>query len=84
MADVSGSEDFVPEKGERQISVGRIVRVVLWLLLVAAVVVFAVLNTDKVRVDWLFGDADVWLWLIVAGSAAAGFLVGAFTVWRRS
>jgi uncharacterized integral membrane protein len=84
MADRVDSQEPVREVQRRQIRPGQAAKVVLWLLLVGVVVLFAALNTDKVRVDWLFGEADVWLWLIVGGSAVAGFLVGAFTVWRRS
>ena len=61
---------------ERRIRAGQTVRVVIWLVVLAAVVVFAALNTDKVNVDWAFDTTDVPLWLVIVVSAVAGAVIG--------
>ena len=53
------------------------VRVVIWLLVLAAVVVFAAVNTDDVSVDWVFDETEAPLWLVIAASAVAGAVIGA-------
>ena len=62
--------------GERRVRAGQTVRVVVWLVVLAAMVVFAALNTDKVAVDWAFDTTDVPLWTVIAVSAAAGLVLG--------
>jgi len=54
------------------------VRIVIWLGVVAALVVFAALNTEKVKVDFGFDTRDVALWLVIAISAIAGIVIGFF------
>ena len=61
---------------ERRIRAGQTVRVVIWLVVLAVLVVFAALNTEKVNVDWAFDTTDTPLWLVIAVSAAAGIVIG--------
>jgi putative membrane protein len=59
-----------------------------WTLIIALVfalivAVFAVINVDPVRVDYLFGEASWPLILVILGSAAMGaFAVGAAGLFR--
>jgi uncharacterized integral membrane protein len=68
---------------ETRIRAAQTVRVVIWLIVLAVIVVFAALNTDKVSVDWAFDTADVPLWVVIAVSAIAGALIGYFVRPRR-
>lgn len=69
--------------GERRIRAGQTVRVVIWLVVLAVLVVFAALNTDKVNVDWAFDTTDVPLWVVIAVSAVAGVVIGYLARPRR-
>jgi uncharacterized integral membrane protein len=40
--------------------------------------IFALLNTEESRVDFIFGDATTPLILVIAGSAFVGFVIGWF------
>ncbi len=62
--------------GERRIRAGQTFRVILGLVVLAAVVLFAALNTDKVNVDWALDTADVALWIVIAVSVVAGVVIG--------
>ena len=68
---------------ETRIRAAQTVRVVIWLIVLAVIVVFAALNTDKVSVDWAFDTTDVPLWVVIAISATAGALIGYFARPRR-
>ena len=70
------SNDSSPH--DRRVRTGQTVRVVIWLVVLAALVVFAALNTEKVTVDFGFDTRDVALWLVIAVSAAAGVVIGFF------
>jgi len=50
--------------------------VVLWLAVVAVLVVFAVANSGKVDVDWVFNDAEAPLYMVIAASSIAGAILG--------
>jgi uncharacterized integral membrane protein len=52
-------------------------------LLLAALVVFCLANTDEVRVDYVVGKADLPLIEVMAGSGAAGILIAALIRRRR-
>ncbi len=68
---------------ERSIRTRQTFRLLVWVVVVAAVVVFAIVNTQDVTVDWLFGDGETALWVVIAVSAALGFVAGWFGHWRR-
>ena len=77
------NSDELPSHAETRIRAGQTVRVVLWLIVVAALLVFGALNTDKVNVDWAFDQTDVALWLVIAVSAVAGVVIGYLVAPRR-
>jgi uncharacterized integral membrane protein len=52
-------------------------RLGLWALLIVLVTVFAVLNTDEVQVNWIFGTFATPLILLIAVCLVAGFAIGA-------
>jgi uncharacterized integral membrane protein len=68
---------------ESRIRAAQTIRVVVWLVVLAVLVVFAALNTDKVSVDWAFDTTDVPLWLVIAISAVAGAVIGYLARSRR-
>lgn len=68
---------------DSRVRTGQTVRVVIWLVVLAALVVFAALNTEKVSVDWLFATENVALWIVIAVSAAAGAIIGFLARTRR-
>jgi uncharacterized integral membrane protein len=57
---------------------GRKVNVKLILIgaFVALLVVFALLNTHEVGVDWIFDSVDVPMILVIGISAVLGFAIG--------
>lgn len=75
-------DDQTPE--ERSIRTRQTIRILVWVVAVAALVVFAAVNTQEVAVDWLFDETDLQLWVVIAGSALVGALIGYVTRWRRS
>ena len=52
-------------------------------LLVLLLVVFALLNTNEVNLDFLVGDADLSLIFVIVASAAIGFAAGYVVKARR-
>jgi uncharacterized integral membrane protein len=52
-------------------------------LLVLLLVVFALLNTHEVNLDFIVGDADLSLIFVIAASAAIGFAAGYVVKARR-
>ena len=75
-------DDQTPE--ERSIRARQTIRILVWVAAVAALVVFAAVNTQEVAVDWLFDETDLQLWVVIAGSALVGAVIGYVTRWRRS
>ena len=49
---------------------------------VALMIVFAVLNTDKVKVDWIVTTTDTALIVVIVVSFLLGAIAGAL-FWRR-
>lgn len=68
---------------EQRVRAGQTVRVVIGLVVLAAVVVFAAVNTDDVSVDWVFDKTEAPLWVVIAASAVAGAVIGAVARHRR-
>ena len=69
---------------ERRVRVGQTFRIVVFLVVVAAIVVFALINTDKVSVDWVASQSEAPLWSVIAISAVAGAFIGALARMRRN
>lgn len=68
---------------ERSIRARQTIRIVVWVVVVAAVAVVAALNTQDVEVDWVVGDSTLPLWVVIALSALAGVVIGYVARWRR-
>ena len=73
----------VTTDGERTFSLRHLLHIVVRLLVLAAIVVFALVNTDKVNVDWVARKSSAPLWLIIALSAVAGAILGSVARVRR-
>ncbi|CAN5661368.1 MAG: LapA family protein [Acidimicrobiia bacterium] len=69
---------------ERRVRAGQTIRVIVWLVVVAVVVVFALVNTKKVDVDWVVSDSRAPLWVVIGASAVAGAIIGFVARPRRS
>ena len=61
---------------------GEVIRFILAALILIALVIFCLANTNKVHVDYLFGKKDLPLIVVMAGSGVAGILIAALI--RRS
>ena len=68
---------------ERSFRVGHVLHLVVWLIVLAAVVLFALVNTDKVNVDWVAQDSEAPLWMVIGISAVAGAIIGSLARVRR-
>ncbi len=72
------------EINSRNPRVGSIVKVVTWVIVLGLIVVFAVSNRQDVNVDWVFDETDTALWIVIAASTVAGFVLGYVTSRRRA
>lgn len=63
---------------------GFILKVVVWVVVLGAIVVFAISNRQDVPVDWVFDETDAALWIVIAISTVAGFVLGYVTSRRRT
>ena len=62
----------------------RTLRGVIAGAVLVALIALAVENRHEVRVDWVFGDGDAELWLVIAIAALAGAVVGwLIAAWPR-
>ena len=68
---------------DRSVRTRQTIRIVVWVVAIAAIVLFAASNTQQVAVDWVFGDSDIALWIVIAGSALIGVVIGYIARWRR-
>ena len=63
---------------------GPIIKVVTWVVVLGAIVVFAISNRQDVNVDWVFDETETALWIVIAVSTLAGFVLGFVTSRRRA
>lgn len=68
---------------DRSIRARQTVRIVVWVVVAAVVVALALSNTQDVTVDWLFGDVDTSLWVVIVAASAVGAVLGALARSRR-
>ncbi|MCU1359809.1 MAG: hypothetical protein JWN99_1098 [Ilumatobacteraceae bacterium] len=70
--------DTTQEHGQHHVAhdAARTIRFVIVAALILAVVLVALDNTSKVRLGYVFGDADAPVWLAIAASAVAGSIIG--------
>lgn len=63
---------------------GPILKVVVWVIVLGAMVVFALSNRQDTNVDWVFDETQTALWIVIAISTVAGFILGYVTSRRRA
>ena len=68
---------------ERSIRTRQTIRIIVWMVVVAAVAVVAAFNTQDVDLDWVVGESTLPLWVVIAASALAGAVIGYVARWRR-
>ena len=68
---------------ERSIRARQTIRIVVWVVVVAALAIVAALNTQDVGVDWVVGESTLPLWVVIALSVLAGAVIGYVARWRR-
>jgi uncharacterized integral membrane protein len=83
MANEEESSAQGPIERKEPVSAGTIVRLVIAAIVLIAIIVFCFSNTDSTNIDYLFGDADTPLFVVVALSGVAGALVGGLATWIR-
>ena len=69
---------------DRSIRARQTVRIVVGVAIAAVVVALALSNTQDVTVDWLFGDIDTSLWVVIVAATAVGAVLGYLARWRRN
>ena len=69
---------------ERSIRTRQTVKIVVWVAIAALVVALAFSNTQDVTVDWLFGDVETSVWVVIVAAAAVGAVLGYLARWRRN
>ena len=78
--DTGGSGDL--RKADEIGGEGPNVRVIVGLIIVAALVLFALLNFQEIKIDLLVGSIRARVIVVIALSALAGFVAG-FLFFRR-
>lgn len=68
---------------EHSIRARQTIRIIVWVVVVAAVAVVAAFNTQDVDLDWVVGESTLPLWVVIAVSALAGAVIGYVARWRR-
>ena len=68
---------------ERSIRARQTVKIVVWVAIAAVVVALALSNTQDATVDWLFGDVDTSLWVVIVVATAVGAVLGYLARSRR-
>jgi uncharacterized integral membrane protein len=53
-------------------------------VLILVVVILAIANSGKTKVDFVVGDVEMPLFLVIVGSALVGFLIGWFVGRNRT
>ncbi len=71
------------ESNERSIRARQTVKIVVWVAIAAVVAALALSNTQDVTVDWLFGDVDTSLWVVIVVATAVGAVLGYLARSRR-
>ena len=71
------------ERSPQSPRAGSIIKVVTWVIVLGAIVVFAISNGQDENVDWVFDETETALWIVIAVSTLAGFVLGYVTSRRR-
>ena len=75
--------DEQQQRATKSHDAGVIVRFVLIAVVVLAIVLVALDNTDDVRIGYVFGDANAPVWIVLVLAAIAGLVVGTLLRFRR-
>jgi uncharacterized integral membrane protein len=68
---------------ERSIRTRQTIRIVVWVAVAALLAALVLANTQEATVDWLFGEVDTSLWVVIVASAGVGALLGYLARSRR-
>lgn len=68
---------------ERGLTKTQMLKIVVGVVILAAIVLFGVVNTHEVVVDWVFDESEMALWIVIAVTAVAGFVAGYISSYRR-
>jgi uncharacterized integral membrane protein len=68
---------------ERSIRARQTIRIVVWVAVAALLAALVLANTQESTVDWLFGEVDTSLWVVIVASAGVGALLGYLARSRR-
>lgn len=71
------------EQSSQNPRIGTIAKIVTWVIVLGAIIVFALSNRQDVSVDWIFDETATALWIVIAVSTVAGFILGYVTSRRR-
>lgn len=71
------------DRDDKRISTRQKLRLLLAVVIVVVLVLWALANTEEVAVDWLVDTTTGPLVVVIAISAALGFLLGVAATWRR-
>jgi uncharacterized integral membrane protein len=61
---------------DSRVRTAQTVRLVVIVLIVAALVAVALDNRDDVRVGYVFGDAEGPIWIVLVAAGIAGIVIG--------
>ena len=71
------------EQTSQNSRLGPLIKILTWVIVLGAIVVFANSNRQDVNVDWVFDETETALWIVIAVSTLAGFVLGFVTSRRR-
>ena len=72
------------EHSSQDSRLGPLIKILTWVVVLGAIVVFAISNRQDVNVDWVFDETETALWIVIAISTLAGFVLGFVTSRRRA
>lgn len=72
------------EQTSQNSRLGPLIKILTWVIVLGAIVVFAISNRQDVNVDWVFDETETALWIVIAVSTVAGFILGFVTSRRRA
>lgn len=68
---------------ERSIRTRQTIRILVWIVALGALIAVVVSNSQDVEIDWVFGESTGPLWIVIAGAALLGAVIGYVARWRR-
>lgn len=71
------------DRTEKSIRAKQTARIVVVVVVVGLLALWAIANDNEVEVDWLIETTNAPLVVVILASAAAGFIIGLLSGWRR-